>query len=132
MICGKCKDTGKRNGITCAFCGGRSPALAKKQQEENAGKETEADKLKAALEKVLSTEDGLKVFQWIRQQCGDDGTSSILVNGATGEINVQSSLHNEAMRSVWLQIRQQIPRTRLIQIELPEARQHEKKTKPTK
>jgi hypothetical protein len=132
LICGKCKDTGKRNGITCAFCGGRSPALAKKQQEENAGKETESDKRRAAIEKVLLTEDGIKVFQWIREKCGDDGNGSILVNGATGEINVQTSLHNESMRSVWLQIRKEIPRTRLIQIELPEARRREKKTKPTK
>lgn len=67
--------------------------------------------------KTVDTEHGLTVFRHIMYICGYQ-SPSVVANSQTGEINIHSTVYNEARRNLWLTLRQYIPQDRLTLIEI--------------
>lgn len=75
--------------------------------------------LKADIARVAGTSEGLALFRYLMNVCGYQ-KPSVVANPQTQEVNVNSTIYNEARRNVWLGLRMLIPHDRLTFIELPE------------
>ena len=83
-------------------------------------KEQQQEKLKALqrdFEVTFATPEGKNVLKHIMQLCGYQRTS-VIGNSQIGLSVLEGTLHNEAQRSVYLKIRQHLPKHILIDVEL--------------
>lgn len=96
----------------------RKKLIEKKEiQKELAAKKTKLLKRDAGI--ATASPEGLNFMKYI---FGLTGYSKILIvgNPATGDIHDRGTLYNNARRSLWLEIRQLIPRRTLKKIEYEE------------
>ncbi len=72
--------------------------------------------LKRDLEIATASPEGLNLMKWIFSL---SGYSKILIvgNPQTGDIHDRGTLYNNARRSIWLEIRQMLPKRTLKKIE---------------
>lgn len=89
-----------------------NPDLAPKETEP----EVAVKKLTAAVDKVLSLNEGIEVFRHIMRISGYQESSTIL-SRSTGEVNALCVAHDQGMRDLWLTLRQLIDRDKLVLIE---------------
>ena len=90
--------------------------IKSKREEQNDLAIQRIKLLKRDLEIATASPEGLNLMKWI---FGLSGYSKILITGntQTGEINDRGTLYNNARRSIWLEIRQLLPRRTLKKIE---------------
>lgn len=96
-----------------------SESLKKEQEHEKLKKQAE-DKhalLKRDYEVVFATDEGKNVLRDIMHMCGYQ-KSSVIGNAQIGLSVLEGTLHNEAQRSIYLKIRQRLPKRILIDVEL--------------
>ncbi len=86
----------------------------KKQEKEVPNHDLE---ILAAFKAVANSDEGVKVLRYIMTQCGFK-ISSTVGNAHTGEILPYNTIHNEARRGIWIDLRLNIPKTRLNIIEM--------------
>lgn len=67
---------------------------------------------------LTTTKSGLEFFRWLKDECGYQ-VSVIDVNAKTGEPIVHRMIGNAVLLQLWLDVRKNIPRDRLILIEIP-------------
>ncbi len=72
--------------------------------------------LKRDLEIAIASPEGLNLMKWIFSLSGYSKTL-IVGNPQTGDIHDRGTLYNNARRSIWLEIRQMLPRRILKKIE---------------
>ncbi len=72
--------------------------------------------LKRDIEIAAASPEGLNLMKWV---FGLSGYSKILIvgNPQTGDIHDRGTLYNNARRSIWLEIRQMLPKRILKKIE---------------
>lgn len=90
----------------------------RKKAQEEAGKLREAaqEKLRAAIDSVLRTEDGRTLFKFLFEVCGYN-KSSLVANRQTGELSASSTAYNEARRAVYIVLRNKATRQLLTPVE---------------
>lgn len=99
-----------------------NPETTEKQKQM----EKKQNRLERAFRNVANTKDGLEVFRWFMRQCGYNqlDTVRLVTMGADGksasygDILPNITIHNSAMRTVWLEARKHLPRKALIEIEI--------------
>lgn len=64
---------------------------------------------------TANTPEGFTLLKHLFEICGAGLPSTVVKDG---EIQIQSTLHNEAMRGVWLKLRELIPPRILFEIEI--------------
>lgn len=92
--------------------------------------------VKDAFRQVAKTKAGQTVFKWLMAYCGYNETStvrqvSITADGkgqVLGDILPLASIHNEAKRATWADIRKHIPAQQLIPIEYEQEASNEHQT----
>jgi hypothetical protein len=85
----------------------RNPEKTRQQKEAIERAKKEFESLKRDFNSVFASDGGVRVLNYIAKTCGFFG-SSIVANPATGEINVQSTLYNDARRTVYLELRKML------------------------
>lgn len=83
-----------------------SAAFERRSRLEDAQKRriTEDARLRGHIDNVLRTESGRALFAYLFKDCGYN-QSSIIVNPNSMELNLTSTAHNEARRSVYVRLR---------------------------
>lgn len=79
-----------------------------KEIEENEKRQGELNRIKQAFARVAATEAGRDVLTFLMQECGFK-KQSVVVHAATMDVNINSTLYNEARRGLYLAIRKFIP-----------------------
>ena len=69
--------------------------------------------------KIAKTPSGIMFFRYLMDEVCGFHKSSIVTDYSRNEINPMAVVYNEAMRSVWLEVRKLIPPDRLAMIENP-------------
>ena len=77
---------------------------------------TKQDLVKRALNRLVKTQDGKVFINWLMDICGF-ATSSIVVDVHTGEICLNSSIYNEARKTIYYKVRSLIKAEDLKEIE---------------
>lgn len=74
--------------------------------------------VKKYISHLTTTRSGVEFFRWLMLECGYQ-QSVIDVNAKTGEPILTRLFGNAALLQLWLDVRKNIPRDSLIQIEIP-------------
>lgn len=70
-----------------------------------------------AVAEVTRSPYGLEFLRFLMEDCGFK-KPSIVINPQTNEVIQNSSMYNEARRTVWLDVRKHIPKKQLNMIEM--------------
>lgn len=89
-----------------------------KQNKEN----TTLDIVKRAINRLVKTKDGQVFFKYLSDLCGFS-VSSVVLDTKSGEVNMNSTLYNEARKTVYYKIRQLIKKEDLKVIEFLEIKE---------
>lgn len=95
--------------------------LLKKEQEKK-----ELKQLKNDFNKVFGTVEGQNVLGYIMNACGYQ-KHSVGANPQTGELFIDNTIYNEALRSHYLNLRKFIHSKILVKVEIINTRKKEKK-----
>lgn len=74
------------------------------------------NRIKRVINRIANTQDGKEFFNFLMLKCGF-GVSSLVLDLNTHEINTNSSLYNEARKTVYYEIRKLIDKEFLKEIE---------------
>jgi hypothetical protein len=66
---------------------------------------------------VADSPDGLAVFRYLHDSCGF-AKPSVVLDQKSGEVNLHSTVYNEARRNVYLSLRKYLTKGQLAKIEL--------------
>lgn len=78
--------------------------------------------VKRVINRLAKTQDGRVLFKYLSELCGFS-VSSIVIDPNSGEINTNSTLYNEARKTVYYRIRQFIQKEDLKVIEFLEIKE---------
>ncbi len=73
-------------------------------------------RLREIVGEVSGTAAGIDFFKYFMEECGFHRPSTVMAN--SGDISDKATLYNEARRSLYLRIREYIPRKARIKIEI--------------
>ena len=60
--------------------------------------------LRAQVKTIASTESGIAFFRYLMDECGYK-RPTVVIDSQSGEVNVRSTMYNEARRGLWLDLR---------------------------
>jgi len=89
----------------------------KEQQErEKAEKRDKAKQIHKDINETFATPSGMRTLRWMMNLCGYQ-RSSVVVDPTSGEVQINSTVYNEARRVLYLNIRQPIKQSTLRLVE---------------
>lgn len=94
----------------------RMPEAYEASAEEKARRERDAKQLTADYRRTFSTESGIRVLRNLAALCGQHQTS-VCGSVVDGTLDMVGTMHNEAMRKVYLHVRQFLTPENLAKVE---------------
>lgn len=74
----------------------------KQDQEREAARGAEAEKLKGVLRRIGETEDGKYFYRWLRQECGGD---QAILGAIHGQIDEKATMYQAMRLNLWIKVR---------------------------
>lgn len=96
--------------------------MTENKKDKQNKKDTSLAVVKRAINRLVKTKDGQVFLKYLSGLCGFS-VSSIVIDPNTGEININSTLYNEARKTVYYNIRQFIQKEDLKVIEFLEIKE---------